>query len=128
MPEKKTHEHYLKQKSQTFAHFRVAKDDLAPLSSSQFTIFDFISHCFSFSNPRKQVAADVLNELKKGPASFKELQERLSAKKSSLFLVLLALERAGLVERKGKSKPFELSGGFSGILRAYAGWWESWRE
>ncbi|MEM4255506.1 MAG: helix-turn-helix domain-containing protein [Candidatus Norongarragalinales archaeon] len=122
----KTREHYLKQKNQAFAYFRVRKEDAPAVSSGQFTIFDFISNCFSFSTARKQVAADVLTELKASELTFKQLQEKLGTPKSTLFLVVLALERAGLVEKQGKTRPLRLSSVFSSGLEAYASWWRGW--
>ncbi len=123
-----TREHYLRQKGQAFAYFRVSGVDSLKVSSGQFTLFDFISNCFSFSTARKRIAADVLAELKREPQSFKQLQEKLGLAKSSLYLVLLALERAGLVAREGKNKPVRLSGGFSETLANYASWWASWSK
>lgn len=121
-----TREHYLKQKSQAFAYFRVSGEDAKKVSAGQFTLFDFISNCFSFSTPRKKIAADVLAELKKEPQSFKQLQEKLKLSKSSLYMVVIALERAGLVLKEGKNKPLRLSGSFSKTLENYASWWSSW--
>lgn len=122
----KTREHYLRQKSQAFAYFRVRQEDAQLVSSGQFTVFDFISNCFSFSTAKKQVAADVLASLKAEPQTFKQLQEALGVGKSTLFLVVLALERAGLVEKQGKARPLRLSQAFSRALEAYAGWWSGW--
>jgi len=48
--------------------------------------------------------------------------------KSSLFLVLLALERAGLIEKTGKNRPIKLSGVFSQALNSYSSWWAGWVE
>ncbi len=124
----KTHEHYLRQKSQAFAYFRVNQEDAARVAAGQFTVFDFISNCFSFSTAKKQVAADVLASLKAESQTFKQLHERLGVKKSTLFLVVLALERAGLVEKQGKNKPLLLSQAFSQALDAYAVWWRGWSE
>ncbi|MFH1056895.1 MAG: MarR family transcriptional regulator [Candidatus Micrarchaeota archaeon] len=121
-------QHYLKQKGQSFAYFRVSKEDSARINSGQFTLFDFISNCFSFSTAKKRVAAQVLAELKQKPASFKQIQESMGLKKSTLFMVVLALERAGLVEREGKNKPMRLSQGFSSVLGSYASWWGRWNE
>ena len=116
----------MRQKSQAFAYLRINGSDGQKLSSGQFTLFDFISNCFSFSTSKKQIAVTVLDELKRGPQSFKQLQEKLGLKKSSLFLVVLALERAGLVEKQGKNRPMRLSGVFSRNVNSYANWWESW--
>lgn len=121
-----TRGHYLKQKNQAFAYFRVNGEDSEKITSGQFTIFDFITNCFAFSTAKKKIAADVLAELKKEPQTFKRLQESLSLKKSTLFMVLLALERAGLVSKDGKNKPIRLSKGFSGALDKYSAWWSQW--
>jgi len=118
----------LKQKNQAFAYFKIASDDPERIVSGQFTLFDFISNCFSFSVSKKKAAADVLMELKKNPSTFKQLQEKLGLQKSSLFLVLLALERAGLIEKTGKNRPIKLSGVFSQALNSYSSWWAGWVE
>lgn len=122
----KTREHYLQQKNQQFAYFRINKADAAKLESMQFNIYDFISASFSFSQPKKELAIGVLNALKAKPTAFSELVTLLNAKKSSLFLVCLSLERAGLIERKGKGEPYHLVTNFSDMLIAYANWWKFW--
>jgi len=122
----KTKQHYLRQKGQAFAYFRVAKEDHARIQAGQFTLFDFISNCFSFSTEKKKIAAGVLAELRQNPQTFTQLREKMGLGKSTLFLVLLALERAGLVEREGKNKPLRLSQDFSSILLSYASWWGQW--
>ncbi len=124
----KTREHYLQQKSQQFAHFRINTADLPKLESMQFNIYDFISASFAFSQPKKELAIGVLNSLKSGPKPFSQLEKELSAKKSSLFLVCLSLERAGLIERKAKGEPYSLSTSFSNTIIAYANWWKSWAQ
>lgn len=122
----KTREHYLQQKNQQFAYFRINKADSAKLESMQFNIYDFISASFAFSQPKKELAIGVLNALKVKPAAFSELVTQLNAKKSSLFLVCLSLERAGLIERKGKGEPYQLVTSFSDMLASYANWWKFW--
>ncbi len=122
----KTREHYLQQKSQQFAYFKINKEDAAKLENMQFNIYDFISASFAFSQPKKELAIGVLNALKTKPAAFSELVTQLNAKKSTLFLVCLSLERAGLIERKGKGEPYQLVARFSDILTAYANWWKFW--
>lgn len=122
----KTRAHYLKQKGNAFTRFRVSKEDENKIRAGQFTLFDFISNCFSFSAGGKEAAAGVLSALKREPQTFKQLQETLGVKKGTLFLVVLALERAGLVEKQGKNKPLALSKGFSQVLNSYSSWWSGW--
>ncbi len=122
----KTREHYQQQKNQQFAHFRINKEDLPKLESMQFNIYDFISASFAFSQPKKELAIGVLNALKQESKPFSQLEKELNAKKSSLFLVCLSLERAGLIERKAKGEPYSLSTSFSNTIIAYANWWKSW--
>ncbi len=124
----KTREHYLQQKSQQFAYFKINKEDATKLENMQFNIYDFISASFAFSQPKKELAIGVLNALKTKPTSFSELVITLNAKKSSLFLVCLSLERAGLIERKGKGEPYQLVTSFSDMLASYAKWWKFWAE
>ncbi|MDP3742377.1 MAG: hypothetical protein Q8R15_03620 [Candidatus Micrarchaeota archaeon] len=124
----KTREHYLQQKSQQFAYFKINKEDATKLESMQFNIYDFISASFAFSQPKKELAIGVLNALKTKPSAFSELVIQLNAKKSSLFLVCLSLERAGLIERKGKGEPYHLVTSFSDMLASYAKWWKFWAE
>ncbi len=124
----KTRDHYLQQKNQQFAYFRINKAELQKLDSMQFNIYDFISASFAFSQPKKELAIGILNALKAGPKPFSQLEKELAAKKSSLFLVCLSLERGGLIERQGKGEPYALSANFSAILVAYANWWKSWVE
>ncbi len=124
----KTREHYLQQKNQQFAYFRINKEELAKLDSMQFNIYDFISASFAFSQPKKELAIGILNSLKERPKSFSELEKGLSAKKSTLFLICLSLERGGLIKRSGKGAPYTLSASFSSILTAYANWWKFWVE
>ncbi|MFH0713488.1 MAG: hypothetical protein V1722_02805 [Candidatus Micrarchaeota archaeon] len=124
----KTREHYLTQKNQQFAHFRINKADLPKLEGMQFNIYDFITASFAFSQPKKELAIGVLNTLKSGSKPFAVIGKELNAKKSTLFLVCLSLERGGLIERNGKGEPYKLSTEFSSILSAYASWWKFWVE
>lgn len=124
----KTREHYLQQKNQQFTYFRINKEDKAKLEGMHFNIYDFIFASFAFSQPKKELAIGVLNALKEKPLSFSELVVKLNAKKSSLFLVCLSLERAGLIDRTGKGEPYSLSPDFSHVLSAYANWWKFWLE
>ena len=117
---------YSRQKSNCFAYFKVNKTDQQAISTGRFTIFDFISNSFHFSFSKKQLAIKVLESLKEKPKAFKELVEELKASKSSLYLVVTALKNSGLIESKGKNKPFRLSQGFSQSLTSYASWWINW--
>lgn len=121
-----TREHYLQQKNQSFSYFRINKADQEKLQSMQFNVYDFISASFSFSQPKKELAIGVLNALKAKPTTFTELTTTLNAKKSTLFLVCLSLERAGMIKREGKGAPYSLDQNFGEMLRAYANWWENW--
>ncbi len=121
-----TREHYLQQKNQSFSYFRINKEDQTKLQSMQFNIYDFISASFSFSQPKKELAIGVLNAVKVRPTTFSDLVTALNAKKSTLFLVCLSLERAGMIKRDGKGEPYSLDQNFAEMLRAYANWWENW--
>ncbi|MFH1199706.1 MAG: hypothetical protein V1708_01420 [Candidatus Micrarchaeota archaeon] len=121
-----TREHYNRQKSQAYAHFRVRGDDLAKLGSAQFTIYDFITNSFSFSQTKKELAVAVLESLKHGPKTFGALQSSLGAKKSTLFMLVLALQRSGLVCPAAKGSELALSPEFSKVLCSYADWWAKW--
>lgn len=122
----RTREHYHRQKSQAYAHFRIKGEDLGKLNSAQFTIYDLITNSFAFSQTKKELAVAVLEQLKSGPKTFMELQKALGAKKSTLYLLVLALQRSGLVTAAEKSKPLSLSPEFSNVLKSYAQWWEKW--
>ncbi len=110
----KTREHYLRQKSQAFAYFRVRQEDAQLVSSGQFTVFDFISNCFSFSTAKKQVAADVLASLKAEPQTFKQLQEALGVGKSTWFW-----RWSARVWWKSRAKP-----GLCGFRKRFRGRWK----
>ncbi|MFA6049534.1 MAG: hypothetical protein WC792_06330 [Candidatus Micrarchaeia archaeon] len=122
----RTAEHYDRQKSQSYAYFRVKQDDMAKVKSGQFTIYDFISNTFSFSHTKKDLTIRVLEALKEKPMTFRELSVRLNAKKSTLYLLCLSLQRSGLIDRATKRQPFSLSASFSTMLREYSYWWENW--
>lgn len=82
---------------------------------------------FPFSRSKKQDALRVLEALKTGPKTFKELQEGLGLGKSALFYLLVALSAAGLVVKpEGKGKPYALNAAFSEELAAFAEWWRVW--
>ena len=123
---KKTHEHYLKQKSQSFSYFRINSSDLDKLKTYQFTIYDFITNSFSFSQSKKDLTIKILNKLKEKPTSFYDLLKELKAKKSSLYLACISLEKSGMIEREGVGSPYRLSVKFSLILNEYSKWWEQW--
>lgn len=125
-----THAHYERQKSQSYAHFRVRAlpEEREAMRRAQFTIYDFVTNAFAFSRPRKELAIRVFEELQTGgPLTFAGLHARTDAGKSALYLVLVALERSGLLERAGgRGAPYRLSGRFGEALREYAAWWERW--
>jgi hypothetical protein len=116
---------YKRQKASTYSYFRLRGEDVGKMASSQFTVFDFITASFAFSAKRKELAIAVLEQLKGGSKSFTELVKATGAPKSTLYLLVLSLERAGLVEKAGRG--YSLSSQFSFLLRSYAGWWEAWR-
>ncbi len=118
-------EPYLRQKSQSYTRFKIDAGDLSRISSSQFSIFDFITNSFSFSPKKKQLSVKLLELLSQQPASFPQIVASLEARKSTVYFLCLSLERSGLI-RKGESKEYALSEGFSQALRNYAEWWEKW--
>jgi DNA-binding transcriptional ArsR family regulator len=117
---------YSKQKKQAFAYFRVNERDVPALEGRRFTLYDFINNCFAFSPEKKEIAIRVLQALKEEPRSFSRLQSDLGLKKSTLYLLLVALEKSGLVSQGGRGEPVRLSGGFGKVLSAYAEWWHYW--
>ncbi len=122
-----TREHYLKQKGQAFAYFRVSGADAAKVESGQFTLYDFITNLFSYSAAKRDLAVSVLDALREQPLTFQQLVDKLAAKKSTLYLLCLSLERSGLVEREGgKRTAYRISKSFSGSLYAYSRWWDKW--
>ena len=123
----RTRPHYQKQKSQCYAYFRVRKEEVEKIKGGQFTTYDFITDSFYFSHTKKQLAARLLDALKKKPTRFSELAKTLGAGKSTLYLLCLALERSGLIEKNGENGPeYRLSPGFSDALGEYANWWNRW--
>jgi predicted transcriptional regulator len=122
----KTHEHYLKQKNQSFSYFKINSNDLDKLNNYQFTIYDFITNSFSFSQSKKELTIKILNLLKQKPTSFYDLLKELKAKKSSLYMVCISLEKSGIIFKNGVGSPYTLSNNFSQILKEYAKWWENW--
>lgn len=123
---KKTHEHYLKQKNQSFSYFKINSGDLDKLKTYQFTIYDFIINSFSFSQSKKDLTIKILNLLKKKPTSFYDLLKELNVNKSSLYLACVSLEKSGMIEREGVGSPYRLSVKFSQTLNEYSKWWEEW--
>ena len=122
----KTREHYEKQKEQQYAYFRIRADDVAKMKSFQFSIYDFITNSFAFSQTKKQLAVSVLEALKAEPLTFIELQKKLNAKKSTLYLLVLSLQRSGIVTGAGKNEKLRLGSEFPQALKSYAEWWENW--
>ena len=118
--------HYEKQKAQSFINFRIDLSEAKKLRGAQFTIYDFINNSFYFSHTKKQLSIRILEALKEREQSFGELVKRFGAKKSTLYLLCLALERSGLIERDGKGKPFRLSKKFADAVTHYSSWWQSW--
>lgn len=121
----KTHEHYLQQKGQCFAYFKVNSSDAEKVSKGQFTIYDFINNSFSFSSTKKELTIAVLEALKQSPKSFNELVVYLNAKKSTLYLLCLAIKRSGMIA-KGSDSKYVLSQEFASSLENYASWWRNW--
>ncbi len=117
---------YGKQKANCFAYFKVDIGDCEKISKGNFNVYDFVNNSFSFSFSKKQLAIAVLDSLKAGPKTFKQLQVGLKASKSSLYLVTTALKKSGLIESLGKNRPFQLSTGFSQSLTSYSNWWLNW--
>lgn len=123
-----TREHYQRQKSQCYAYFRVRREDADRTGTGLFTIYDFITNSFSFSTTKKTLAVGVLEAVKERPSTFNELVTKLDAKKSTLYLVCLSLERSGLLSREGKAAPYSISADFARALRSYADWYDSWAQ
>ncbi|MBI5225060.1 hypothetical protein HY989_04285 [Candidatus Micrarchaeota archaeon] len=121
-----TRDHYNKQKSQAFSYFRIDGSDLEKMKSNQFTIYNFIHNSFSFSQTKKELTIQVLEELKKGEINFIDLQKKLNAKKSTLYMLVLALQKSGLILETRKNEPLKLSNSFSDMLALYSDWWGKW--
>ncbi len=113
---------------QSFAHLRVDLADGARIQTGQFTRFDLVDRCFSFSTKRKQLAVQVLALLADKPATFTALLAETGVQKSSLHLTLTALEQSGLIQQERRGQVFELSEAFGAGLQAYAGFWVNWKE
>lgn len=113
---------------QGFAHLRVDLSDGSRIQTGQFTLFDLVDRCFSFSVKRKQLAVQVLTLLFEQSRTFTALLAETQAGKSSLHLTLTALEQSGLVQQERRGRVFELSDGFAGGLEAYAQFWKSWKS
>lgn len=117
---------YKDQKNKSFAYFRVNKQDPLKIKANQFTLYDFITNCFSFSRTKKDLTMNILMELRSGPKSFKQLQEQFNLKKSTLYLLITGLEKSGLIEYSGKNSQISLSPAFSDALAEYSVWWKKW--
>lgn len=122
----KTREHYNKQKSQAYSYFRIDSTDLEKMKSSQFTVYNFIGNSFSFSPTKKELTIKVLEELKNGEMTFSSLQKKLDAKKSTLYMLIVALQKSGLITEAEKNGSLKLSNSFADTLRQYSQWWEGW--
>ncbi len=113
---------------QSFAHLRVDLSDGARIQTGQFTLFDLVERCFSFSTKRKLLAVQVLTLLSEQPRTFTTLLAETGAGKSALHLTLKALGQSGLIWQESRAKPFELSEAFCDGLQAYAGFWKNWKQ
>ncbi|PIO01992.1 hypothetical protein COX86_03090 [Candidatus Micrarchaeota archaeon CG_4_10_14_0_2_um_filter_60_11] len=117
---------HARQKETSRARLTLDSEVLAKLDSGQFTLYDFLSMAFPFSEEKRRDAMRVLESVQKEPKSFKTLRDELGVPKSALFYLLLALSNAGLVEKEaGKSNAYRLSGVFSANLGKMARWWAS---
>lgn len=134
-------EHYARQKKEGAARLRVLAEDANRIAASRYTIYDFADNAFSFSPARKELAIKILTALRERPRSFAELEAEFNAPKSTLFLLVTALEESGLVARgnehsescerskcRERGEPFSLSAEFSASLRANADWWQKWSK
>ncbi len=123
-----TRAHYEKQKRQSFSYFRVSVEDLKKMQDFQFNVFDFINATFALSHTKKQLTIQILESLKERPMSFIELHQKLNARKGTLYLLCLALEKSGFIEKKlGKGEPYYLSNSFPELLKNYSEWWQRWK-
>ncbi len=113
---------------QQFAHLRVDLSDGTRIQTGQFTLFDLVERCFSFSTKRKQLAVQVLTLVAEKPRTFTFLLAETGAGKSALHLTLTALEQSGLIQQESRAKPFELSDAFCESLQSYAGFWKGWKD
>ncbi|NUN11063.1 hypothetical protein HUU53_00255 [Candidatus Micrarchaeota archaeon] len=117
---------YQDQKKKAYAYFRVNKNDAATIKTKAFTLYDFINNSFYFSRTKKDLTMQVLMELRRQPQSFKQLQQTLQLKKSTLYLLITSLEKSGLIEYEGKKSLLRTSKAFSEALLEYANWWKNW--
>ncbi|MBI2445774.1 hypothetical protein HYV43_05280 [Candidatus Micrarchaeota archaeon] len=113
---------------QQFAHLRVDLTDGAKIRTGQFTLFDLVDRCFSFSQKRKRLAVQVLTLLSEKPRTFTALLSETRAQKSALHLALRALEQSGLIRQERRGAVFELSEEFAMGLWAYAVFWRNWKR
>ena len=121
--------HYEKQKKHSRARLSIDLGHSKGLAGGQFTLFDFVDACFSFSPLKKEATIKVLGALKQSPKTFKQLRGETGLQKSTLYLLLTALEKSGLIEGAGgRGKPYRLCHRFSEHVQAYASWWGNWLE
>ncbi|MFH0973206.1 MAG: helix-turn-helix domain-containing protein [Candidatus Micrarchaeota archaeon] len=123
--------HYGRQKKESAARLRVRVGDVSRIAASRYTIYDFADNAFSFSPARKELAIKILTSLRERPRSFAELEQEFGAPKSTLFLLVTALDESGLVTQGGgrsRGEPISLSAEFSASLRANADWWQKWSK
>ena len=121
----KTKAHYARQRDSSFIYYRARMEDAGKTAAGSFNIYDFVSNAFSFSPKRKDAFVRVLEALKEKPRGFSELLVTSGLGRSALFLLLLSLERSGLVVKNGRK--FSLADAFSSSLEASASWWRRWR-
>ncbi len=113
---------------QSFIHLRVDLSDGPRIQTGQFTLFDLVDRCFSFSTKRKQLAVQVLTLIAEQPRTFTSLLAETGAGKSALHLTLTALEQSGLIRQESRAKPFVLSDAFCESLQGYAVFWKGWKD
>ncbi|VVB67268.1 IclR helix-turn-helix domain protein [Candidatus Norongarragalina meridionalis] len=121
----KTREHYVRQRDSSFVYYRVRADDAARTAANAFNIYDFVSNAFAFSPKRKEAFVRVLEALREKPQGFTELMETSGLARSALYLLVLSLERSGLVRKEGRK--YALSDAFSSSAEASAAWWKRWK-
>jgi DNA-binding transcriptional ArsR family regulator len=120
--------HYARQKSESAARLRVRAADAEKIAGGRYTLYDFVENAFSFSPAKRELAIQILGALRERPRSFAELESEFKIPKSTLFLLLRALEESGLAKQGGRGEPAELSAEFAEVLRANADWWFKWSK
>ena len=121
----RTREHYARQRDSSFVYYRARAEDSNKTAANTFNIYDFVSNAFAFSPKRKDAFVKVLEALKEKPRGFSELMGTSGLGRSALYLLLLSLERSGVVAKNGRK--YVLSDAFSSSLEASAAWWRRWK-